>query len=84
MLAMIGQSIANPTQPQHSTSKVSSSTLSEDTDATQVSGSKVTVTGKKQKPNPPPPPPPKVRAIHPLHVNTELWSSPPPQTQNTV
>ena len=31
---------ANPTQPQQSTSKVSSTTLSEDTEATQVSGSK--------------------------------------------
>ena len=31
---------ANPTQPQQSTSKVSSTTLSEDADATQVSGSK--------------------------------------------
>ena len=38
---------ANPTQPQQSTSKVSSTTLSEDTEATQVSGSKGTITGKK-------------------------------------
>ena len=39
----------NPTQPQQSTSKVSSTTLSEDTEATQVSGSKVAITGKKLK-----------------------------------
>ena len=32
---------ANPTQPQQSTSKVSSTTLSEDTEAIKVSGSKV-------------------------------------------
>ena len=36
----------NPTQPQQSTSKVSSTTLSEDTEATQVSGSKGAITGK--------------------------------------
>ena len=36
----------NPTQPQQSTSKVSSTTLSE---ATQVSGSKGAITGKKKK-----------------------------------
>ena len=40
---------ANPTQPQQSTSKVSSTTLSEDTEATQVSGSKGAITGKKLK-----------------------------------
>ena len=40
---------ANPTQSQQSTSKVSSTTLSEDTEATQVSGSKDTITGKKLK-----------------------------------
>ena len=40
---------ANPTQPQQSTSKVSSSTLSVDTEATQVSGSKGAITGKKLK-----------------------------------
>ena len=39
----------NPTQPQQSTSKVSSTTLSEDTEATQVSGSKGDITGKKLK-----------------------------------
>ena len=39
----------NPTQPQHSTSKVSSTTLSEDTEATQVSGSKGAITWKKAK-----------------------------------
>ena len=37
----------NPTQPQQSTSKVSSTTLSEDTEATQVSGSKGAITEKK-------------------------------------
>ena len=37
---------ANLTQPHQSTSKVSSTTLSEDTEATQVSGSKGTITGK--------------------------------------
>ena len=37
----------NPTQPQQSTSKVSSITLSEDTEATQVSGSKGANTGEK-------------------------------------
>ena len=46
---MIGQSNVNPTQPQQSTSKVSSTTLSEDTEATQVSGSKGAITGKKLK-----------------------------------
>ena len=40
---------ANPIQPQQSTSKVSSTTLSEDTEATQVSGSKGAITGKKLK-----------------------------------
>ena len=40
---------ANPTQPQQSTSKVSSTTLSEDTEATQVSGSKGAITGNKLK-----------------------------------
>ena len=40
---------ANPTQRQQSTSKVSSTTLSEDTEATQVSGSKGAITGKKLK-----------------------------------
>ena len=39
----------NPTEPQQSTSKVSSTTLSEDTEATQVSGSKGAITGKKLK-----------------------------------
>ena len=38
---------ANPTQPEQSTSKVSSTKLSEDTEATQVSGSKGAITGKK-------------------------------------
>ena len=38
----------DPTQPQQST-KVSSTTLSEDTEATQVSGSKGAITGKKLK-----------------------------------
>ena len=42
----------NPTQPQQSTSKVSSTTLSEDTEATQVSGSKGAITGKKLKIHP--------------------------------
>ena len=37
---------AKPMQPQQSTSKVSSTTLSEDTEATQVSGSKGVITGK--------------------------------------
>ena len=40
---------ANPTQPHQSTSKVSLTTLSEDTEATQVSGSKGAITGKKLK-----------------------------------
>ena len=40
---------ANPTQPQQSTSKLSSTTLSEDTEATQVSGSKGAITGIKLK-----------------------------------
>ena len=39
----------NPTQPQQSTSKVPSTTLPEDTEATQVSGSKGAITGKKLK-----------------------------------
>ena len=39
----------SPTQPQQSTSKVSSTTLSEDTEATQVSASKGANTGKKLK-----------------------------------
>ena len=39
----------NPTQPQQSTSKVSPTTLSEDTAATKVSGSKGAITGKKLK-----------------------------------
>ena len=39
----------NPTQPQQSTSKVSSTTLSEGTEATQVSSSKGSITGKKMK-----------------------------------
>ena len=39
----------NPTQPQQSTSKVSSTTLSEDTEATQVSGSKGAIMGNKLK-----------------------------------
>ena len=39
----------NPAQPQQSTSKVLSTTLSEDTEATQVSGSKGAITGKKLK-----------------------------------
>ena len=39
----------NCTQPQQSTSKVSSITLSEDTEVTQVSGSKGAITGKKLK-----------------------------------
>ena len=39
----------NPTQSQQSSSKVSSTTLSEDTEATQVSGSKGANTGKKLK-----------------------------------
>ena len=39
----------NPTQPQQSTSKVSSTTLSEDTEATQASGSKGAITGIKLK-----------------------------------
>ena len=38
---------ANPTQPQQSTSKVSSTTLAEDAEPTQVSGSKGAITGKK-------------------------------------
>ena len=38
---------ANPTQPQQSTSKVSSTTLSEDTEATQVSGSKGAITVRR-------------------------------------
>ena len=37
---------ANSTQSQQSTSKVSSTILSEDTEATQVSGSKDAITGK--------------------------------------
>ena len=40
---------ASPTQPQQSTSKVSSTTLSEDREAIQVSGSKGAITGKKLK-----------------------------------
>ena len=44
-----GCNIANPTQPQQSTSKVSSTKLSEHTEATQVSGSKGAITGKKLK-----------------------------------
>ena len=40
---------ANPTQPQQSTSKVSSTILSEDTEATQVSGSKGAIREKKVK-----------------------------------
>ena len=40
---------ANPTQPQQSTSNVSLTTLSEDTEATQVSGSKGAITGGKLK-----------------------------------
>ena len=40
---------ANPTQPQQSASRVSSTTLSEDTEATQVSGSKGAIMGKKLK-----------------------------------
>ena len=36
----------NPTQPQQSTSEVSSTTLSEDTETTQVSGSKGAITEK--------------------------------------
>ena len=48
MLAMIGQSNnVNPTQPQQSTSKVLSTTLSENTEATQVTGSKGAITGGK-------------------------------------
>ena len=39
----------NPTQPQQSTSKVSSTTLSEDTEATQASGNKGAITGEKLK-----------------------------------
>ena len=39
----------NPTQPQQSTSKLSPTTLSEDTEAPQVSGSKGAITGKKLK-----------------------------------
>ena len=39
----------NPTQPQESPSKVSSTTLSEDTEAPQVSDSKGAITGKKLK-----------------------------------
>ena len=39
----------NPTQPQESPYKVSSTTQSEDTEATQVSGSKGTITVKKLK-----------------------------------
>ena len=40
---------ANSTQPQLSTSKVSSTTLSEDTESTQFSGSKGAITEKKLK-----------------------------------
>ena len=40
----------NPTQPQQSASKVSGTTLSEDTEATQVSGSKGAITGKTEVP----------------------------------
>ena len=39
----------NPTQPQQSTSKVSSTTLSEDTEATQVSGSKGAITVRRYR-----------------------------------
>ena len=40
----------NPTQPEQSTSKVSSTTLSEDAEATQVSGSKVPLREKAEVP----------------------------------
>ena len=58
MNSQVGKDVGNdrsecnnvyPTQPQQSTSKVSSTTLSEDTEATQVSGSKGVITGKKLK-----------------------------------
>ena len=40
---------ANPTQPEQSTSKLSSTTLSEDTEATQVSGSKGAITVRRYR-----------------------------------